>query len=292
VRLLEDVLLAVVVTRFGGGERRVWTAARLAELQVQTRPSVDNCLTMDLLLALPADDSAVETVQLELRQDCPDCQWLEVLLEYRGLATERRIAAHGLFTSGSAIGKAPRVSQERGEGWSTFVVQIDENVFVENDPSKNCQNYPNNQFETYKQCDEDFIAKTLRTNFGPKFLPIWATNLTDVSYTKWENASSLDLAQLFEGTTVSPCPLPCRTARVTARLLTERYDDESVLQITFDQTVTVTTTDFVQFSIVTFLSDTGGAMGLWLGLGIIQFLELIVKFGSMIILKMSGRQMN
>ena len=44
---------------------------------------------------------------------------------------------------------------------------------------------------------------------------------------------------------------------------------------TLDQTVTITEAYYPKFSLLDFLSKTGGAVGLWLGLGMVQ----LVKYG-------------
>jgi hypothetical protein len=44
--------------------------------------------------------------------------------------------------------------------------------------------------------------------------------------------------------------------------------------LTFSPKVRVTKTDFLRFYLSTFLSDLGGSMGLWLGLGIAQVFQL------------------
>ena len=45
--------------------------------------------------------------------------------------------------------------------------------------------------------------------------------------------------------------------------------------LTLGQTVTVTEAFYPKFSVLEFLSKTGGAVGLWLGLGMVQ----LVKYG-------------
>ena len=50
------------------------------------------------------------------------------------------------------------------------------------------------------------------------------------------------------------------------------------MELIFGETVTVTTTDFIEFSVASFVADVGGAMGLWLGLGIMQFLEVHTSY--------------
>ena len=49
----------------------------------------------------------------------------------------------------------------------------------------------------------------------------------------------------------------------------------TVFDFTLDQTVTVTEAFYPKFSLLDFLSKTGGAVGLWLGLGMVQ----LVKYG-------------
>ena len=39
----------------------------------------------------------------------------------------------------------------------------------------------------------------------------------------------------------------------------------------------VSKTKFVEFSLATFLANTGGSLGLWLGLGLLQLAQILVQ---------------
>ena len=90
------------------------------------------------------------------------------------ITTYREFAENSLYTSGHSIAKRSlELSEELGEGWATFIVQIEENVFVENDPTKTCKNYPNSDFRNYNDCDKDFIQNILASDFGLELFPSW-----------------------------------------------------------------------------------------------------------------------
>ena len=54
-----------------------------------------------------------------------------------------------------------------------FVLKINQKVFVEEDKSKNCRNYPNEDFESYAACDDHYM-KSLCDAAG--LSPIWLTD--------------------------------------------------------------------------------------------------------------------
>ena len=84
---------------------------------------------------------------------------------------------------------------------------------------------------------------------------------------------------LMTGTTISDCLMPCTKTKIEIVAVDEKFVvyKDSTIDITFTRTVTVSKTDFPQFSIVKFLSALGGSIGLWLGLGVIQMLEILKK---------------
>ena len=84
---------------------------------------------------------------------------------------------------------------------------------------------------------------------------------------------------LFDGTQLSDCPLPCITTTTETKHISDKTNpcNLSTLLLTLSSKVLVTRTDFPEFRLASFLSEVGGSMGLWLGLGMVQALELVIN---------------
>ena len=39
---------------------------------------------------------------------------------------------------------------------------------------KKCRNYPNEDFKSYRECDEDFVYKEMKNKY--QLMPFWAAN--------------------------------------------------------------------------------------------------------------------
>ena len=97
-----------------------------------------------------------------------------------------------------------------------FAIKLRENIYVEEDKTKRCVNYPYSRYETYNDCDKDFLASAA----PPGFVPIWSTNnsskVTEIMYMEDniredKNSSLYEYMALCDGTMISLCPLPCST---------------------------------------------------------------------------------
>ena len=84
----------------------------------------------------------------------------------------------------------------------------------------------------------------------------------------------------MSGTAESGCLLPCISTEMTSVFLDEKYDsiNHSRIDIAFSDTVLVTVTDFPTFNPAVFLSAFGGSIGMWLGLGVVQTMEMLLNF--------------
>ena len=98
------------------------------------------------------------SLQVDLRGDSLDCR--------------RGIKDHSLYSFGDTI----RLQEENVS--MAYMVEISQRVFVEEDPSNTCQNYPTQDFASYGQCDDAFMRKLI----PDVITPIWmAGNFSEVS---------------------------------------------------------------------------------------------------------------
>ena len=157
-----------------------------------------------------------------------------------------------------------------------YAVKLRENIFVEEDLSKNCVEYPHEKHETYNDCDEEFVA----SNLPPGLVPIWLTNNTE-EVTSLLNQTRLSDSEIYyklhNGLQKSNCPVPCSTFYVESKYITGEWYSSSGIDLDLSQDIIVIKTEFLKFTFEKFLSDIGGSMGLWLGLGLLQSFELFTN---------------
>lgn len=176
---------------------------------------------------------------------------------------------------------------ERTYTGKAYSITFSQNIFMEEDESKNCVDYENRKLESYASCDEEFVAYSLR-NY-PGVLPIWATSEVEnatsrASLTGDHKMFATILFNLFSGATSSKCNAPCKTTSVASTLVFEDkwpiMDDNEVnyIDFSFAPTVMITEIAFPKPVITTFLSSFGGSMGFWLGIGVLQVVSSIIAY--------------
>ena len=185
-----------------------------------------------------------------------------------------------------------------------YVTQISSNEYIEEDTTKSCAVYPKSVFASYKDCDEHFMKNILSTFDPPNLVPVWLTDNMENVTSKMTmrhlgnkfsfkiqlmdnrnvpfsgNSTGTHYEDLADGTELSDCPLPCTTTKTDTRLLAKypTSHNGSLINLTFSSKVVVTRTDLLVFNLSSFFSELGGSMGLWLGLGIIQAMDLGVNW--------------
>ena len=111
-----------------------------------------------------------------------------VVLQFQGqtLASHRHIKRHKFYQSGDTV----------DEFSSDYIVQIKKRIIAEEDPSNTCRDYPNEDFATYIECDDKFMADTFKDiTDGLNVTPPWLTDdfdsvtVTPVPYNSWEKYS-------------------------------------------------------------------------------------------------------
>ena len=116
-------------------------------------------------------------------------------------------------------------------------------------------------------------------------MPIWATDdsnkVTKHIIDKNENIyKSAWIGDAISGSIISNCSQPCKSTKINTVLVDQKDVSKNLskIDIIFSNTVKLSVSDFPQFSFGQFLSSSGGSMGLWLGLGVVQSLKIWVKF--------------
>ena len=243
----------------------------------------NNCFTLDLIDELGhVDLKNIKNIDFYFYQD-PNFD-VEVVMEDRLRSVNRAQTFHHFENAGSRLKLNLKENKHL-----YFAAEFKQNSFVEDDPLKECRNYPNDEFDSYSQCDKKFVETVFEKYFPPGFMPVWATDDVEKVTTSFFVGEYNDLKALYSygwysdmifGSGVSECLLPCKSTEIKTVFLSEKSKgasaNRSKIAITFFNTVKVSITDFPKFSLTEFLSSLGGQMGLWLGLGVVQTLDTVL----------------
>ena len=96
--------------------------------------------------------------------------FVKLKLQGRGLILHRDQQQLQFDFSGDNVELVPKKM-------SRYVVEIKKRVFVEEDSSQTCRNYPTSEFDSYTECDDDYARKKIE-QFAPglNLTPVWMTD--------------------------------------------------------------------------------------------------------------------
>jgi hypothetical protein len=231
----------------------------------------DNCYTLDIGSNARVKKHGVKYLYIDFK--ALENRSAEVHVQGSSLACDRTIKAHRLYSEGD------KITMQKMNLFRMFVVNLKKNVFVKEDPTKNCRDYPNPEYASYRECDHRWMKDSV-ARIAPGLLPIWLADNTDnvsIHHFSPELSSILSISDMMDGLSLSDCPLPCSTIYAQTRFISETTSDSSQIEITFSPSTQVTTTDFLKPPLSSFLSSVGGSVGLWLGLGALQAAEILAN---------------
>jgi hypothetical protein len=237
-----------------------------------------NCYTLDLTRNSVVKEHSINALYISFsnfkRPSGKDLS-VKVIVQDSSLVCDRNIKDHLAYSEGAEI-RLDKMNVRR-----EYVVKIKKTVFVKEDPTKVCQNYPTSDYVSYRDCDDQWMKNGLARD-APGLVPFWLTNDWKKVTTGYLPSSTgffpFPFGDLFSGDVVSDCLLPCTTVHTETRFSEEAIDDKTQVSLAFSPTVEVTTTDLVKPTLSNFLSDVGGSVGLWLGIGMVQAVEIVINF--------------
>ena len=141
-------------------------------------PIYPNCEALDLAgyIRTPNKTSIrIEQIKFKIWGADQYAFFLYPLDKNRAL-TKRMFVRNMLSYSGSIIG-----NQLKGFTKNMRVaLRITQNKYEEEDKTNPCSEYPNEEFQSYRECDENFVYRALTTKHN--LLPFWATdNMSEVT---------------------------------------------------------------------------------------------------------------
>ena len=175
-----------------------------------------------------------------------------------------------------------------------YSVELQQTKFLPEDTVR-CAEYPTEQFKSFKDCDIQHMREQLKGLGLEDYKPFWLVpDICQTSYVNFrlhnslkyssESSMSNSVFSIYSGVKSSSCPLPCTTTYVKTKSkhskMTASWGINGGLHwvvLTLPNRLRVTETKYVPFSLGRLLSDLGGGLGLWMGLGVMQLFLACVK---------------
>ena len=241
-----------------------------------------NCATLDLSEINGVDFKGLKQIWFDFSPR--DNVEVEVHLQPREVALKRAYKLNHFGFVGPRFNL--HLNSDNEYVFVYYAVRFHQYIQVENNPDNPCKSYDDNW--TYDDCDEDFIRRSLDETYGPNFTPVWATDdmekvTTKTFLVKYENVveNKRIYSDLLSGNAENDCPVPCKNTEISSVFLGDKHEHAAVSQYTidivFDHNISITVFYFPDFSFAEFLSLLGGSMGLWLGAGVLQIVDVLIR---------------
>ena len=119
---------------------------------------------------------------------------VELKLEGQNIFVHRNIEAHFFYHAGDVLNL---------DKFTRFRVKIKKRVFIEGEPGTTCRNYPNSEFESYRECDDKYMRRKVDyVAPGLNLTPVWMTrDLSKVTTKPVMVSLQRDLSEYKFGTT-------------------------------------------------------------------------------------------
>ena len=122
----------------------------------------NNCHSLDLSEVSELNGIRYNQLYVFIRE----LGYYTIAVQFKGksLDTGRNIREHNLHSTGDDIAlREENVSR-------AYTVEITQRQFVEKDPFNECRDYPNPEYGSYDECDNQFMREQL-----PGLTPVWIT---------------------------------------------------------------------------------------------------------------------
>ena len=99
---------------------------------------------------------------------------LEVFVLGKSLESRKNIRSNAFYSQGVPI-------RPKNMTWASYIVKTQEVIYMEEDKSKDCKNYPNSEFQSWGDCEDQGSREILAKRF-PNIIPVWLNdNLENVT---------------------------------------------------------------------------------------------------------------
>ena len=154
---MEDVVQDIVVDF--RTEERLYLP--LTQLSLNRVNYPQNCYTLDLSIVSEKRKEGIKTLGLVFKSS--NIGKVQISLKGNGQQTNREVYDNSFYARGDTISVTPGRKNK-------YAVKISKNVYLEEDLSKRCHEYPTVEYTSYRECDDQYVRSICD---GVRLAPIW-----------------------------------------------------------------------------------------------------------------------
>ena len=159
--------LSEIVKGVGVLKNNTWTFEDMSnEQDINNMVKSEKAYYTKYCFTMKSEVFLASTIYIKLKEN-PLVKVINIKFEDANLFTERHISQHSLNYKVDMIGITVKNSKNF---LKVYDMEINEEISVEEDRSKNCANYPTREYKSYDECDKQYVLNRLAAEVGPGFI--------------------------------------------------------------------------------------------------------------------------